>query len=248
MTPATQQTGVAVATPKRIVIKLPEVRQEIEISPAWIAERDAITAQSASVTAITTQEGFEAASQLLSKVTKISNALEEQRTKLSRPFNEAAKLIKAGADHAREPLEAEKSRLKRLLGAYAEEQRRAQEEERRRIEEEQRRQIEEQAAQRQAQEELGVADEATVFAPVVSTPEPVVVAARSSSARVVERVAWSLLDEDKVPRGFMVLDERKVSQHAREQKDMIMRLVKDGQGEQIVPGIKFVIETDVAAR
>lgn len=241
-------TETAITLPKRILIRLPSVSTEIEIPQAWIRERDELVARVAQIETVTEQVGFDQACQLLAHVTKASNKLEDERKKLAKPFREADATIKAAADSARQSLEQAKEKLKTLTGAYAEQQRRAQEADRRRIEEEQRRQIEEQAAQRVAEEDLGVTEEAEVFAPAVTTPEPTVEVARSSAARVIERLVWEAVNEDAVPRGFMSIDSVKVNEHIRNNKEFITKLVKDGQGEQVITGLKFTIKTDVAAR
>lgn len=237
----------APAEPGRMVIRLPALQREVEISKDWLLERNALVAKSQEIKTITANGQFEAASFVLSQITKVSNSLETMRKQLAKPFQDAAACVKDASDKARDPLEQEKTRLKALLGTYAEEQRKAQEAERRRIEEEQRRQIEQQAAERAAQEDLGIAQD-EVFTPAVTAPAPVVQMPKSSAVRTVERVAWTVVNEDAVPRGYMIVDPRKVNDHVREHGDFIKAQVKDGAGETLVPGIKFTIETTVAAR
>lgn len=246
MTPATQ-------APQRILIKLPALQQQIEIAPDWVTQRNEIVSRAAAVGEITTNPQYEEGSFLLSQITKASNAMEDMRKKMAKPFTAAASCIKEAADEARKPLEDAKSMLKASLAAFAEAQRLAQEEERRRIEAEQRKEIErqlaEQEAKRQAEADLGVEpEEEAVFTPEVTAPAPVVQMPRSSAARIVERVTWKIVDEDLVPRGYMIVDPRRVNDHIRQHGDLIKQKTKDGQGSTLIPGIEFEIQTDVSAR
>ena len=245
---------ITTTEPTRIVIKLPALQKEIEIAQDWLVSRDAIVAKAAAITKIESNAAYDEASFLLSQITKASNAMEDMRKQLSKPFTAAASCIKDAADEARQPLEDIKAALKSALAAYAEAQRKAQEAERKRIEAEQRAEIErqhaEQEAQRVAAEELGVEEspEEKVFTPVVTVPAPTIQAPRSSAARIVEKITWSIVDEDKVPRGFMIVDPRRINDHVRTHGDHIKQSTKDGQGSTLIPGIKFEITTDVSAR
>lgn len=238
----------AVQPYKPIIIRLPALMQEIQLSSEWIVNRNKLVAESAGVEVVADQASYDGACKMLSDLTKLSNALESMRKKLAEPFREADKTIKSAADHAREPLEAEKERLKQLTAKYAEEQRKAAAAERERIEAEQRMQIEAQLAKRQDEIELGLAGEEETFQPKIETIAPVVEAPRSVAARVIERVVWECVNEDVVPRNYLALDPRKVNEYVRRNGDWLKQMIADGKGAKMVDGLVFAIKTDVAAR
>lgn len=229
-----------------ITITLPAMQREIAISPEWVAERDALIKSAQTFTAVEGADAFEQASHVMARITKTSNALETIRKKISDPFAKAAKTIKAVADKAREPLETEKTRLQGLLNEYAAGQRRRQAEEQRRIEEEERKQVEKQLAERQELEDMGLADADEEFVPQIDTPAAVVMAPSATAARIAERVEWEVVDLDKVPRAYLMLDPRTINALIRDGGKDLLERVK--AGADIVPGIKFTVETKVAAR
>lgn len=237
------------------VIKLPEIPAEITIAPDWLATRAEIIEAASAVALIETGEDFDAAGELLRRITKTSNAMERFRKDMTAPLTEASRVVKRAADTARKPLEDAKARLQQLLNAYAAEQQRKAEEERRRIEAEQRRAVEEQLARQQAEQEA--ADALGFDEPDEPLPEPEVPAivpqvdrARADAVRVQESIDWEIVDEGAIPRAFLALDPRRVNGFVAQHKDRIRELVKEQPDEaaKLVPGIAFRIETKVISR
>ena len=228
-----------------IAIKLPPIPASVTIEGAWVAERDAIISISSAFLSIPNNATFTEATNALARITKHSNALEAQRKVLAQPFNDAASFIKQAADNARKALEDEKTRLKKLLGDYAEAERKRVDEERREAERKHREAIEAQVAANQAADDLGLPPAAPIVEP---PPTYIAPAATSSAARVVERVEWEIVNVDDVPRAFCMVDDRLVNAYKRDNGEAIKQHIKAGNGTGLIPGIKFVIRTDVAAR
>jgi len=258
------------------IIKLPAVTSEISLSGEWLAQRDELVKQAGEFGTISNNATMESAGDLLKKITRSSNELESIRLELTRPFNEAAKTIKAAADKAREPLEKSKADLQRTMTAYAVEQQRLADEARRKAEAEARRLAEEAAAkqqreyeeaQKRAEEErakqqdmidAGILDqcdakEIEVAEPEqITIPEPVVpvVAVPTAGASNIRKVlVWDLTDLEKVSPMFMTFDEKKVNAWVKLNGDRIKAAIEknDNKPVEFSPGITFRLETKVQA-
>jgi len=236
------------------LVKLPELPQQVEIAPSWIEARNEIVAVAAGVTEIADATAFDAASELLRKITKTSNALEKFRKEISEPFNEAQRLVKRAADAAREPLEAAKAKLQNLLSRYAAEQQRRVDEERARIEAEQRAAVEKQIAKRAAAEaaaaELGIEElppPPEPLAPAIATTEML---ARANAVRVQEVIDWTILDEGAIPAVYKMVDDRRVNGWLAQNRDMVRCVLKEEpeRATTLIPGIVFEIKTKVISR
>lgn len=238
----------------RQIIKLPDLPDEVSITPDWLATRAELLAETGRLTEVASPVDFDAAGELLRKITKTSNAMERFRKQFGEPFQEAVRAIKKAADAARDPLEAEKSRLQRLLNVYAAEQQRKAEEERRLIEAEQRKEIERQMAERakaaEAAEALGLEDE--LPPPPVEVPaiRPQVERARADAVRVQESVEWEIDDEGAVPPVFKMVDPRRVNGWLAQNRETVKDALKNDpeRSKQLVPGIRFSVQTKVISR
>ncbi len=233
---------------KTTAITLPELNRQIALTPEWLAERDNLVTVARGIEAVTDPTSFDAAAAVLSRITTASNALEKFRKQITDPFLAAQRQIKEMADNAREALESEKERLKRISGAYIEEQRKKQAEEARRNEEEQRKQIERQAAEHEAKRELGIVDDASEFKPEVTALATTVQVPTSGAVKAVERVVFELLDEERVLRNFLSFDERKANEFIRQHGDNLKERIRAGEGDNIAAGLRFKIKTDVQSR
>lgn len=236
------------------VIKLPALDQEITIAPDWIAARDQIITDAASIPAVTDDQAFKLAAELLRRITKTSNAMEAFRKQYAEPYAEAAKTIKRAADDAREPLEKAKARIQAQLNSYAAEQKRQAESERKRIEAEQRAEVErrifEQEKTAAEAEELGLP--APEAAPIEQPPAdlPVISPPKADAVRVQVDVAWAAADEEKIDRAFLSLDPKKINEYARANKERIVAIIKDdaAAATTILTGIVFKVQTRVISR
>ncbi len=241
-------TAIVKAIPvgRPILIRLPSFQSEISISSEWVSMRNETVACAQALATVGTPVEFQEAGALLQRITRVSNTLEEMRKDLGKPFRNADKLIKTASDKAREPLETEKTRIKALIETYAAAERRRVAVESQQRDIEQQRQIEAQLSQQQAGEEAGL--EPPV---VIECPTPVMPAspmARSDAVRIGEAVEFDLVNEDALPRAFLIFDPRKAQQYCRENKDEIKARIGNGEEEVIVPGLRFRVRTTVAGR
>lgn len=224
---------------------LPETPRKIGLSPDWLKMRDLLVDECKGFQCAN-EEGFNAGSEILQRITKLSNQLEKFRKDFTAPYLSAQKAVKKMADAAREPLETCKSMLKMQLGEYAEKQRKIEAEERRKAE-----QAAQAEAARLAQENADAADLLGDDAPqeeLVLPSTQVERRAVSDSARVIKRIVFEVSDEDAIPRAFMMVDERKINQFKREHEDLIIKAVEDGKPDAPIPGVVFAVKTDVASR
>ncbi len=228
-----------------LTIKLPDVTSEITLSATWLEHRDALVADAQQIKGIENQATYDAAADLLRKVTKSSNELEKIRKDLDKPFRDAASLIKETADKARQPLETVKASLQRVMADFAREQQRKADEERRKLEEAQRREAEEAAARHQELVEAGIVeDDAPINVPEVKPAVPITEAPKASGIRMIERIAYTITDDDKVASMFRTTDERKINAWRDMNADRIKKAIKDNGDKPVEfsPGIEFRIE------
>lgn len=225
-----------------LIVPPPKLPAKLEIAAEWLAERDKLVSQAKTIQAVATQADFTGAEILLKLITAVSNDAEKLRKKLSDPFTKAAKDIKAMADSAREPMEQEKERLKRMMAGYlCDVQRRQQEELARKVaEEEARRRAE--AERIEAERQAALANVATddagdvdpfaaaqVEADFAARAEevaaaPIQIEADTADTRktmTTARTVWRFEIEDAtaVPREFCCPDERKIREHVNRNKD-----------------------------
>lgn len=235
------------------VIALPAIPQDVAIAPEWIRRRDELLTQATAIKEVSTQAEFDVAEAALKRVTKAGTELESLRKRLAEPFLEAQRSIKAVADRAVAPLEAEKVRLKKVVGDYvvrveAENRRRHEEaaaaaleaqrreEEARAREDEARRKRDEEIASGQSTPFDDPPPEAGALPSVVPAPAPVVEVPIVRSMTNVRKV-WKhqVVDGTKVPRQFC------------EPSDRILReAVRNGARD--IPGVRIWEETEVSAR
>lgn len=222
------------------IIRLPKLDTEITISRDWIAERDKLVMQAKPLATIDSDGDYSMAGEVLSQITKTSNAMEKFRKDYSQPYLEAQRAIKRGADDAREPLEECKRSVQSAMSKYQAEQRRKAEEERKRIEAERQAEIEKQIAEADA---LGLE-------PEIEEPEPlpVVAAPRSNAVRVQKVITWEVVDEEQVPANLKAVDSVKVNGYKSMNKDRIFTKAESGGGEFVCLGIKWKVEDKIIAR
>lgn len=242
MTTALQTTAV--------VIQLPAFSKEIAISSEWLTKRNDALATAQSVTQVTCQKDYDNAGEALRLVTKLDTGIEKMRKELTAPFLSAQKTIKAKVDEACLPLQEEKDRLKKLSGDwYMAEQRRiaaenAERELRDREAAEQA--LAEEAFAREQAEALGLDAPPPVV--IVEVATPVESAPVSDNAKVQMRIDVEVVEDSAVPRSFCMVDMRLVNAYKRDNKDELEKRIANGEGDSIVPGLKFTLRPDVMGR
>lgn len=235
---------------KDLIIHLPDVSSPVIIQASWIAMRDRLVEDAGAFPTITDEDEYELASEVLQKITKANAELEAMRKKLANPFQSAGKLIKNTADAAREPLEKAKENLKSALAHYAVEQRRKAEEERNRIKQAEKKAAEKLSAERRKLEESGLVhkDEPIVL-PVIPKTQPQIKEPKASTTRISEHIEWTVADLELIPEEFKSFDRKKLNAWVKMKQDTLKeKLSKGSDGTDILPGIRFTIETSVASR
>jgi hypothetical protein len=195
--------------------------ENVTIKGAWLEERDQLLEVSALIESVADHAARVEAEVMLKRVTVTSNELETYRKKLGAPFRAADKAIKAVADEARGPLEAEKERLKKLIADYV-------------IKEEARRQEEFEA--RVNERELAMEEDP--FAEIEEAPVVPLVPFKGSGLATVRRHwAFEIVDPEAVPRLYCSPDERKI----RETVEALKEAAE-------IPGVRVFEETKVQSR
>lgn len=223
------------------VIKINELPTELAISPDWITYRDQLIAASAELQAVNDDKSFNDAADLLRAITKTSNKMESFRKEFAEPYQDAVKTIKKASDQARQDLENEKTRIKKLMSDFTREQERLARIERERIEKEQRERAERQAA---AQEELGIDDPVQI----PDAPAPTVRKPIADSARTTKVLKFNIMDDNYVPRAFCSPDSRLINAYLRDNKEKLIELIERDPRMIIIEGINITVEHQIASR
>lgn len=231
---------------KDLIIQLPKFSDQVSISGEWILKRDEIISRVAKVIKIDSEVTFKEASEILQQITKHSNALEKMRKDLTDPFVEAQRMIKRKSDEARDILESEKPKLQAKIAFYIDSERKRVEKEKREAEEKQRQEIASQLAEQEALKDVGLIKEEAEFVPEVTAVAPIVQAPVSFDIRVQENLVHEIFDENLIPVAFKTFDERKLNAWKRDNKDRVIKRIKDSgnteEGRLFVDGINFKIE------
>lgn len=233
-----------------VVIKLPAFQREIAIPAEWLAKRDALIVEATAITAVTNKAEYDRATAILAEITSEDNGIEKKRLAFTKPFNDAAKDIKAKVDEACQGLRDNKARIKAISGDwYMKDQARIRREaaEAEQIERER---ITAELAKAQAEAEAAEALGFDAAPPPVieERATPVELAPSNAYSRVPMRVSFELIDEAKVPRVFMVFDPRKANEYIRQNKEDIQKRVENGMADEIVDGLRFTVRPDVQGR
>lgn len=235
---------------KDLIIQLPKFNDQVSITGEWIEKRDEIISRVNLLVKIDSEVSFKEAGEILSEITKHSNTLEKMRQALTAPFLDAQKTIKKKSDDARYVLESEKPKLQLKISQYLEAERKRVEKEKRDAEEKQRQEILAQQAEQDALKEIGLVEKEAEFVPEVKAAPPIVQAPVSHSIRVQTVVAWEITDEALIPAAFKTFDERKLNAWIRDNKDMVIKQLKDNPdaGIGFLTGIKLKTETKPIGR
>jgi len=212
-----------------LTIRVPTIPEKIEIGVEWIERRNKILIASADITSVQSQDDYEAAEILLKKITSASNDAEKLRKNLSLPFTDLAKRIKKMGDDARNPLEEDKLRLKKIMSVFLREEEARQQADLRRIAEEAAREAD--AALLKEAEEAGKKfnNPFAEFIPdseesEVLPAEPVAIESNvgnvnKSFSRAKKVWKFEIENESSVPREFCSPDEKKIREYVNREKD-----------------------------
>lgn len=179
---------------------------------------------------IKTAAGYEQAAELLKSVKGSLATIEDARTRITKPLNDALRETNAQAKAAAAPFLADEQAIKRAMIAYSDEQDRLRQEEQRRANE----------AARKEQERLqGIADRAAakgqenkaeVFADraaAVVAPVAQQAAPKVSGISIPKVWTFEITDEALIPREYLEVNETKI-------RKVVTALKKD----TVIPGVR----------
>lgn len=232
------------ATTQLIKINLPDVRQEVTLAGEWFAKRDQALVESAKITEVNADSANEAGGKI-SELGKMASAIENQRKEITSPFLRAQRTIKAVVDKAKQPLEDEVTRLKSLVAAFAEAERKRLAEEARKAEEE--RLAKEAAEAERMRFEREVLGQVTEVITIEEEPQ-VPTAPKFDGVRLSEAVVFEVINPEEIPTAFMTFDERKLRAWIAERKDQLLEAIKSEGFKQPISGIELKIDSRVAVR
>ena len=188
---------------------------------------------------IVDQTGYEEAALALKHIKARSSALEDERTKITKPMDAAKKAV---MDLFRKPqdflVEAEKV-IKGAMITYSNEQDRLRRAEQARLDEiarKEREKLEAQAAKAQSAGKVEKAEAIMEKAQVVAAPvvEPTV----AKTAGISYRTVWEfeIVDETAIPREWLVPDQKAIG-----------GAIRSTQGKISIPGVKAIARKTIAA-
>lgn len=61
-------------------------------------------------------------------------------------------------------------------------------------------------------------------------------------------IEFSVMDPNEVPRDYLSVDNSKVNAYKRDNRDAILKLIKEGKALDIIPGIKFTVKQQTIIR
>jgi DNA repair exonuclease SbcCD ATPase subunit len=188
---------------------------------------------------IVTAEQFNDAANYLKSIKGLLKGIEDARTRITKPLNDALRQVNQQAKDASAPLEAAETQIKRSVLAYSAELERLRRDEQRRADEEARRErekLEAQAAKAAASGKVEKAAQleqraATVVAPVINMEAPKVTG-------ISTREVWKfeVMNAAIVPREYLIVDETKVR-----------KVVSALKGDTNIPGVRVYPEKNLAA-
>ncbi|OGV51293.1 MAG: hypothetical protein A2X49_03775 [Lentisphaerae bacterium GWF2_52_8] len=231
-----------------LLVKLPATKPEALIGKDWFETRDQLIGDAKKHHEIRNRNEFETAAGILQRMTKLSLRLEKLRKEVSRPFQEATKLIKRAADNAAAPLEEAREGLREILNSFAGAQKLREREE----EEKFRRNCEKLLCEHSRLQSLAVSElgaELELFSPELpSAPCPGIPMA--DSVAVKEVLGFELINESLLPREFFSVDERKIRAWISQRRDELRdQLEKDPSfASKAIPGLLLKLETEVVSR
>ncbi len=162
------------------------------------------------LTLIKTDEDVTKATEVLVKIKDQIKAYEDERQEYTKPINETLRKLNARFKELTEPLRNGERILKDAIVEY------------RAIKEEKRAEQEAKLQKKNGNTDI-----------VVESSLPDIVESKSGETRITRRWVFEVIDENKIPRGWLTIDERKIN-------DAIKEGVRD------IPGLKIFQKEDIS--
>jgi hypothetical protein len=232
-----------------VLINLPVLARRLAIRRDWFSSRDALLAEARSVERIASKAEYERFGRVLASLSNMISTVETMRLRLSAPFLQAAKTIKAASDSAKAPLEAAREVLRRKLSTYAESERRRRENARRKAWRVRETALDDyKKLEKIACVEFGSRSE--VYNPPLP-PEPPKKEApylKAESVAVRSRLVYEISEPEKLPREMLAPDKAKIAAWLELNRESLREALKADPAYSPMPGLRFKLVAEVVPR
>jgi hypothetical protein len=205
---------------------------------ALAPEREQLLARTAKL-AIRDQEGYTEAAGWLKSIKGFLKAIEDARTRITKPINESLREVNAQAKDAAAPFLESEIKIKRAMIAWSDEQDRLQREEQRRLNEaseKERLRLQEIADRAAAKGQTTKAEQFEERALAVTAPIAQTAAPKVGGISIPKVWTFEITDEDLIPREYLLIDETR-----------IRKIVTALKGDTKIPGVRVFEQKRIAA-
>lgn len=216
---------------------------ENEVLTPEVVKSEALTMpqRAQAISKITTHDEYAQAGSLLVQIKTMRKRIKDVFGPIVEAAFSAHKVAKGKQNEAEAPLDLAENHLKRMIGAYNEEQDRIRQEQQRAAEAAARKAEEDRMlAEAQAAEAAGEKEEAqAIIEQPVQAPVVIVQSTTPKLEGVSFRENWTfqITDETKIPREYLIVDTKKIG-----------AIVKAMKGQAAIPGVRAYAEKIVSGR
>jgi hypothetical protein len=205
---------------------------------ALAPDRDELVARAQNVKIITAT-GYGEAAGWLKSIKGFLKAIEDARTRITKPLNDSLREVNAQAKEAARPFLESEAKIKRAMIAYSDEQDRIRAAEQRRANEaaeKERLRLQEIADRAAAKGQEGKAEIFAERAQAVVAPVAQRAAPKVEGVSIPKVWQYEITDEDLIPREYLVVDEVKL-------RKVVMAL----KSQTNIPGVRVFEQKRIAA-
>lgn len=183
--------------------------------------------------------GYAEAAEWLKTIKGALKKIEDARTRITQPMNEALRQVNAQAKDAAAPFMASEQKIKRAMISYSDEQDRIRQEEQRKANEaaeKERRRLQEIADRAAAKGQENKAEAFAERAAAVVAPVAQQAAPKISGVNIPKVWTFEIENEKLIPREYLLVDETK-----------IRKVVQALKGSTNIPGVRVFEQKRIAA-
>lgn len=210
-----------------------ELNKELETKAVTILDE-------AKSTEITTQEQYDKSAEFLKSVKQLQKKIKEHYADPIKKAYEAHKAIKAAEQELLKPLDEAETIIKKKCGSFNRQQEEIRAEKERQLREEAKKKAEEEAAKKNAENAFmaEILDQPVAEIVPVIVPEVVIEKPKNvSGTYYVESWKFKIIDENLIPREYLMIDESKIG-----------KVVKAMKSLTNIPGIETYSENEMRTR
>ena len=178
-----------------IKLEAPKFPSEIKLEAEWLSRRDKLVKNAIAITGVNNQDDYDDAEVALSRVAKLAKEVDKKRLTFTKPFRDFTKQINDMTSAAVTDLITEKARIKLLLTDYV---------------------IKKDEEAQALLEDQAMSEDSCFDAPAIIPDAPV------SRTMTNVRKTWAFKVEDlsKVPLEFLIVNDSKVREYIKNNKEM----------------------------